>query len=365
MRPSKQMLSFVKLAATTVLLGLVLTEGHAVDQLLPKMEPCPDGKLAANVEWETLGQVGVLRMKIFDASARSVGKVEVPQVRPEPADLTWLDNRWVMCESFMGERASGFFYVDAQSLRGYLLEIYSVKGQGSWEFDVSYSDRDSSFSVSNASIGRTCLFPIVLGPVPNREEEYFRVEFCQRFTAAVDAFRSWMQEKKWQTFDVIGQPAIREGTGGLALCSHDEKLALVYFSLRADSPQNILRTARFLPLPPEVVTRLSADKTNVVLSWGEKGDFTIRRRSSKEETAPANSEGEVLYKGTVENAVDGPATLVLDTDISRKPDDAAIKSEGEDLGDAAERNKHPSAKESKASRKQSGGKKSTPVPRRH
>ncbi|MGC8739885.1 MAG: hypothetical protein ACP5QZ_12690 [Candidatus Sumerlaeaceae bacterium] len=325
------------------------TSTFAVEQLLPKPERSPDGKLGANVEWETLGQVGVLRIKIFDANDRVVGSIEVPQVRPDPADLTWLDQRWVMCESFLGERASGFYYVDALSMRGYLLEIYALQGKPNWDFDVTYADRETSFSVSNVSIGRTCLFPVVLGALPVQEDQYFRLEFCQRFVAAVDAYRLWLREEKWRTFDVFGEAAIRSGTGGLALCSHDGQLALVYFSLRAEEPLKILKAARLLPLPAELAAKLASDKTNVVVAWEENGRFTVRRRTAGDLLTTGSRES-VLYSGTVEGATDVPVALALDTHVAEKLTDSTHKDEGEEMADAAEKNKGLENKKTKKER---------------
>jgi hypothetical protein len=314
----------------------------AAEQLLPAPLASPDGKRAANVEWESLSQVGALRMLLYGADKRLAGSVEVPEVRPDPGDLTWLDNRWVMCESFLGERASAFFYVDAQERRGYLLEIYAVRARAPWEFDVAYSDPRTSFTVGNAAVGRTCLFPIVLGAVPVAEEDYFSLAFCQKFTAAVDSFREWKKAHGWTNFDVVGEPAIRSGTGGLVVCLIDNVPKLVYFHLSGQSPRDVLQTARLYELPPEAQNVVRRERDNIAAEWGDGGRYTLRLRA----TASGGAGAPPITTGTIADASDEPVTLALDTQLTATAAQryTAASDEGEEAGDAVEKNRQQSGK---------------------
>ncbi len=298
-------------AIGAVLLSAVV--GHG-EELLSTPLLSPDAKYAANVEWQTLSQVGLLRMRLYTKDLRLLASIEVPQVRPNPADLTWLDSRWVMCESFLGERASAFYYVDAERRRGYLLEIYALRKEGPWTFDVAYTDPMTSFTVNNASVGRMCLFPIILGAAPLDEESYFTLEFCQKFAQAVDAFRDWKKSQRWKRFDVIGETAVRVGTGGLALCLRDGQPCLVYFRLGSRTPQECLQSSQLINLPTEVREVLLNDADKAVVAWGVGTSFRVGVRAGAHKNN-AKPELRILYEGTIAGATDTTVTLALDTEI--------------------------------------------------
>ncbi|MCX7625233.1 MAG: hypothetical protein N2Z21_03360 [Candidatus Sumerlaeaceae bacterium] len=303
-----------------VLLGLVASGMLAVltvkaaEQLMPQPEPSPNGEYAANVEWESLGQVGALRMVVYAKDKRLRGTVEVPQVRPDPADLTWLNERWVMCESFLGERASGFFYVDAKELRGYLLEIFAVRSSGAWDFDVTYADRETSMSVSAISSGRSCLFPIVLGPLPETEDAYFTLEFCERFAAAVHACLDWKRKQNIESLDFIGEPALRPGIGGLSACFVGKEPAVIWFPLSSLSCTEVLNSCRIIRLDPSLRAEFSAHREQIRTVWlreekPQSWRFAIKLASSTE--GKSDKPESTLYEGVLENLKDSTAALLL------------------------------------------------------
>lgn len=298
-------------AITLIFLSAVTGRG---EELLSTPLLSPDGKYAANVEWQSLSQVGVLRMRLYTKDFRPVASIEVPQVRPNPGDLTWLDSRWVMCESFLGERASAFYYVDVERRSGYLLEIYALRKERPWAFDVAYADPLTSFTINNASIGRMCLFPIVLGAVPVDEESYFTVEFCQKFVQAVDAFRDWKKSHGWKQFDVLGAAAVRVGTGGLALCVKDGQPYVAYFRLGGSSPRECLQSCQLVSLPSAVQHVILRDPGQTVVEWSQGTSFRVVLRSGELEKQP-KSEMRILYEGRIADATDTTVTLALDTEI--------------------------------------------------
>lgn len=304
----------------------IISTANAAEQLSPQPEPSPTNEYAANVEWESLGQVGVLRMVIYGKDKRVRGSVEVPQVRPDPADLTWLNDRWVMCESFLGERASGFFYVDAKELKGYLLEIFAVRPSGTWEFDVTYADRETSMTVSPVSSGRCCLFPVVLGPVPETEDEYFSADFCDRFVRAVQAYYNWRRNQNIETLDFVGEAALRPGTGGLIASLVNKEPAVVWFPLSSSPPGDVLKLSRIHRIDPALRGELLVHREQIRTVWltEEKPQtwrFAVKRNSSREGKSEKNET--TLYEGVLENVRDSVPASLLTGNFATMPEEAS------------------------------------------
>lgn len=305
---------------------LAISTANAAEQLLPQPEPSPTGQYAANVEWESLGQVGVLRMVIYGKDKRVRGSVEVPQVRPDPADLTWLNDKWVMCESFLGERASGFFYVDAKELKGYLLEIFAVRASGTWEFDVTYADRQTSMTVSPVSSGRCCLFPVVLGPLPETEDEYFTLAFCERFVGAVQAYREWRRKQNIETLDFVGEVALRPGTGGLIACLVNKEPSVIWFPLSSLSSEQVLKLSRIHRIDPALRSEFLANRELIRTEWlieekPQKWRFAVKRISSRE--GKGERDDATLHEGMLEDVLDLQPALVLTGNLSTAPEEAS------------------------------------------
>lgn len=286
------------------------------ERLLTVPEASPSGKMSANVEWESLGQVGVVRVLLYEGADKLVGKVEVPQVRPNPGELRWIDDAWVVCESFLGDRASGFLYVEAKSRRAYLLEIYAFQVGAPWHFDVAYQDAQTSLAVSCASAGRACFFPIHLREAPLGEEDYFTAEFRRRFTSAVDEFLAWKRTQGIRSLEIVGSPAIRSGVGGLAICLIDGRPELVYFPLYAASTADMLARVRRLNLDGAVSRAVLTTSRNLRVTWETTGTYAIRMVPARQDasTTGIRQGQEWVLQGTIPRAGEPPVTIPIDTE---------------------------------------------------
>jgi hypothetical protein len=292
--------------------------GWSAEQLLSEPEPSPDGERAANVEWESLSQVGCLRIKIYSKARQILGSVEVPQIRPDPGELEWIDNRWVVCESFLGERASAFFYVDALELRGYLLEIFALREGSDWDFDVRYVDSGTTLTVSNISRGQACLFPIVLGVVPSSEEAYFSPEFCQKFVKAVDEYRQWLRKRSISNFTLVGRADVRPGLGGIAAALSNGHPTLLWFPLGSRVPADVLATARLVPLSDTLTNEFLVHSRGIEARWlGQENASTWRyviNRRAADDDATSPSAPRTLWQGQLSGVQDKLPAALLEPD---------------------------------------------------
>jgi hypothetical protein len=294
-----------------------LTSAQAVpQQLFDSFLSSPSGRFRANLEWETAGQVGVLRARIVRADKTPHAIIEVPEIRPNPGELRWLDDRWLVAESFLGQHAAGFFYVDAERKRGLLLEIYAVKKGTVWQFDVAYSDCETTFTCSNISLGRTSFFPILIRDAPPRENDYFSSAMCAQLFNGIEAFLAWKQKQRITSFELIGTPAVQPGAGGLTPCMVNGSLELVYFPLSAKSSQELFLRTRRIPLPSDFQLYSVPQIDDITVSWKEDRRFVVSARVSREDSRTSGSQTVSLTtEGQIAAEPDPPIEISLPTDL--------------------------------------------------
>ncbi|AXA36133.1 hypothetical protein BRCON_1356 [Candidatus Sumerlaea chitinivorans] len=315
-----------------------------VESLRERPLPSPNGRMAANVEWESLGVVGLLRMRLYSPSGTPIASVEVPEISPNPDELHWLDDDWVMCESFLGEHAVGFFYVHARQRRGYLLEILQPNRGSDWNFTVSYSEPGSTMTVSCVGRARSMLFPVLLRDCPKSENEYFSLEFCRNFADEVDGFVSWKKTQRIREFELIGEAALAEGKGGLIVARLDGRHAVLYFPLSATSTKEMLARVRRLDV---FTTQSQALLTSTCLfemspRWLEGTRFVVECTSSRVGASRSKPARIQLAIGEVPEAVDGAIRISTDTEVVRgrstlvSPSEPADTEDSELLDDAVD-----------------------------
>lgn len=242
----------------------------------------PDRTRMANVQWDDTGFMGRISIQILDAQERLIHNVELPEINPAPSDLLWLDDEWVMVESALGPQASGLFYAHAPSGRGFLLEIVT-RSDAEWDFLVSTNDLVCSASIYNASIGRSCLFPILLHDIPDDASAYFRPPFPAALARASLAFCDYRRESGFLELEIVSDTCVRSDLGALLLARFDQEPELVYYPTGTTIPAEMFSRVQRIPVNDEVRDALECpEDIKVVVRWGEArvGDFVIEGVSS-------------------------------------------------------------------------------------
>src|SRR5688500_14950666 len=80
--------------AVAAMLGIVGSWTSAAFSAPKVLEPAaissPSRKYKANVEWEDIGFIGVIRMNIFHPNGDPHFSLELPEISPSPANLMWI-----------------------------------------------------------------------------------------------------------------------------------------------------------------------------------------------------------------------------------------------------------------------------------
>lgn len=259
----------------------------------------PKRQYYANVEWEDVGFIGILRMKIWDQSGHPLRMVELPEINPEPANLLWIDQEWIACESFIGNNGSGFFYVHAPTGRGYLLEIVQPRPNADWLFTVSTNDSVSSEAIPNVSRAHSSLFPVVLRDAPDREVDYFTPAFARSLSEAADAFNEFRRQRRFTEFDLLSDADINPQYGGIVIASVDDFPLVVYFPVDPQmSARQVLQHVRSQPLSEQARKVLEApDAPEPHVRWLKDGEFVVEASSSDTSTTSPETTASVLMSG--------------------------------------------------------------------
>ncbi|MCX7717785.1 MAG: hypothetical protein N2111_05185 [Candidatus Sumerlaeaceae bacterium] len=305
------------------LIGLFLAESTAIARANVLREapvPSPDKAHAANVEWEDVGFLGVIRMVIGGRDGKPAFHVEVPEVNPQPASLQWLDNDWVACASFLGPKAGAFFYVHVPSRRGYLIEIFESSSGNMWQFGFATNDDLSSATIATYSSGRDSVFPIVLRDPPETEAEYFTVQFAARLRAAIEPYLAFRRKHGFRELDLLCEPAVKPEWGAVVAVALDGKPELIWFPAGATSTDDLLARVKRQAIPRDqavLLTPESGAAPVIRAQWLPKqGEYRI------EVEPPASSRRKrLVLEGRFEGVQDRP---YLSRRLAENPEEATV-----------------------------------------
>jgi hypothetical protein len=261
----------------------------------------PHKRYAANVEWDDTGFIGFLRMRIYLPNGDPYFSVDLPEINPSPANLMWIDEEWVACESFIGDRGSGFCYVHVPSRRGYLIEIIAPRPDVDWVVNYSTNDVVSSAAIRSLCKDRDSLFPILLRDLPTEGPDYFTSEFCNTLREAVDAYSAFRAKEKIKTLELLSDADIRTTVGAIAIASADNVPSVIYFPTGTTTPREMLERSRRERLP-ETAQRLlnGVDPPIPKAKWmDDRGSFIVEATDADNATSVS-----VLMRGKFEDAHD-------------------------------------------------------------
>ena len=271
--------------------------------LLPEPKPSPNGALAANVEWDEAGFIGRLSMRIFNKSGKLLRTVDVPEINPSPANLLWLDDEWVACDSFIGHNGSGFYYVHAPTGKGYLLEIVAPDPRTDWIFTAASSDAVSSASIANISRGRTSLFPILLRSVPDNEAGFFMADFVREVAVAIETYNAYRKQRGITRIDILSDADIETSHGAIFVAQVDGRAEVIYFPAGAESPVEMFNRVKRYPLPANIQAMLKqSPPPDLRVKWQGEGKFIVQSFAATQEgitSSPAT-----VAQGRLENISD-------------------------------------------------------------
>jgi hypothetical protein len=299
------------IVAVTLCLSLALEIAAAPKSVEEVPVPSPTGDYSVSLEWEDVGFIGILRMKVLDGG-RLKHVVEMPEIDPQPGNLHWIDDEWAACESYLGPQASGFFYVHAPTGRGYLIEIRVTRAESDWEFSFSSNDRISSQTIDTVSIGHTSLFPVLVRDVPDAEVEFFSVSFCTKVSEAMTAFCDFRVKEGFRDMEILSDADIRQNLGALVMARVDGRYEVLYFPVNASSPREMLAKTRRQPVAKEAAAILEQPgAAEPVVRWTTTdGQYVVGLKSSPASASAKPDSGRILaegrFQGVSDTAPQGP-----------------------------------------------------------
>src|SRR5690606_5465718 len=194
-----------------------------------------------------------------------------------PANLTWISENWVACESFVAEQGAAFFYMDVARTRGYLMEIFAPEKDGDWLISYTTNDDVSSDSIHTISRGHSSLFPILLRDLPSEGAPYMTPDFAFLLSDAVDSFTQWRKKEKFSNLEFLTQMAENEKVGRLAVMRFDRVAEIVYFPQKTTTTREMLALTQRQKLPESVQAIIRGiDPPELRVEWiGDNGEFRI------------------------------------------------------------------------------------------
>lgn len=293
------------LAALAWLLCAAL--GAAAPQLLlSKPLPSPDSKLAANVEWDSAGFIGRIRMMAYTNGDTPSVVAELPQIKPAPANLTWITDTWFACESFVAEDGAAFCYMNVPEKRVYMIEIFAPDGKPDWLISYTTNDPRSSSTIQTVSAEHSSLFPILLRDLPRSGMAYLSPDFAYLLSDAVDSFVQWRTKQDFREIKMVSKMAEDPDLGRLLIAEVDTRAELLYFPAGTTSTREMLALTQRKPLPENVQDLMQGiDPPVVSPEWTNKeGAFRLVAHwndhpTSKTELAVGRFEGvkDAPYQG--------------------------------------------------------------------
>ena len=245
-------------------------------------------------------------MQVFSGAGKLLRTVEVPEINPSPANLLWLDDEWVACDSFIGHNGSGFFYVHAPTGKGYLLEIVAPSPDTDWIFSTASNDPVSSATVSNISRGRMSLFPIQLRNVPDKEAAFFSAEFVRDVTVAIETYNAYRKQRGIRHIEILSDADIKTQYGAIFVAMVDGRAEVVYFPAGTETPVEMFNRVKRYPLPQNIQLMLKqSPPPDLRARWLKDGEFVVESFTVPAGTAPLAASTPVA-KGRLENVSDKP-----------------------------------------------------------
>lgn len=266
----------------------------------------PDKSYSANIEWDDAGFLGRIKMMIYTGGSTPRKSVELPQMKPAPANLTWISENFVGCESFIATEGGSFFYMDVERTRGYIIEMFAPVKDGDWIVSYTTNDDVSSDSISTISAGHSSLFPILLRELPTEGEYYFTPDFVFLLADAVDAFTQWRKEEGFHQLKFLSKPSADPGRGALVLAAFDDEAEIVYYPQGTTTTREMLALTQRHPLPENLQTRLQGiDPPTLKVEWLPDGtDFHIVATDA----GTTDTHVQEVLRGRIEGAKDAPFT---------------------------------------------------------
>lgn len=275
----------------------------------------PDSSMRAEAEWEDVGYVGLLRVRIFDKAGKELRAIEVPEINPQPISLAWIDNEWTACESYIGPNGAGFFYAHVPTGRGYLVEIVQPRPGADWIFTAGSNYPASRAFINSITRGHNSLFPIMLRNAPERQTDYFKPEFCRALAAAVDAYNEYRRASSVREIDLLSDADIRPELGAVCVADVNEKPEVIYFPVGAGSPQEMFSRLKRQPLPPEVEKKLDeSGAPEPRVRWLANGEYVVQA-APETDAAGTTTPGVEFYRGKFENVSDTPVATPAPTPV--------------------------------------------------
>jgi len=260
----------------------------------------PDKRFMANVESDDVGFMGVIRMRIYHPNGDMAFSVELPQINPEPANLAWIDEDWVACESFLGDRASAFFFVHVPTKRGYMIEIFAPRPDADWMLNYVTNDSVSTAAIHTISRNRSSLFPVLMRDLPTDGPDYYTTEFCEELRDALHAYSDYRKKEKIRNIEFLTTADHRTSVGAVLLATVDQNPEVVYFPMGTTTTVDLLGRTKRQGVSDELrelATGLGAPSFRVMWT-DDAGSFEVQHLRDDGSTS-----GTVM-RGKFEGAVD-------------------------------------------------------------
>lgn len=277
----------------------------APQMLLKDPLESPYGKYAANVQWDAAGYIGRIRMLVYGSGEKPIAVGELPQIKPSPANLTWISEDWFACESFVAESGASFCYMNVPRKRAYMIEIFAPKDDGDWLISYSSSAAKSNDSIQTISSGHSSLFPILLRDLPDSGLGYLSADFPILLSDAVDSFVEWRTKQGFKEMKFLSKVGENPKLGRLLIASFDEQVDMVYFPQGTTSTREMLALTKRKALPDDVQKMMNGiNPPTLSIDWtDDKGGFHVLAHRDDQTTGPTE-----LVAGRLEGISDSKYT---------------------------------------------------------
>ncbi len=252
---------------------------HAAPQMLLESPlESPEGNHAANVEWDAAGFIGRIRMKVYPPRSNTASvTAELPQIKPAPANLTWINEDWFACESFVAEDGAAFCYMSVPRQRAYLIEIFAPKEQQDWVISYTTNDSISSDTIQTVSQGHSSLFPILLRELPREGLPYLSPDFAVLLSDGIESFTEWRKKENFREIKHMSPIAEKPELGRLIVATVDDHAEIIYFPGGTTTTREMLALTKRQALPDNIQQRIAGvDPPDLVPEWtDDSGAFRI------------------------------------------------------------------------------------------